>query len=80
MFYHGHPMSTPRAEVDAAVADLRARWGAAAPRVMGSLALAPQPVLAPQPALAFNLLVHILRSDLAVLAVDVDREWSGDPQ
>ena len=40
-------MSTPRAEVDAAVAGLRARWGAAAPRVMGSLALAP--ALAPLP-------------------------------
>jgi RecA/RadA recombinase len=36
-------MPTPRAEVDAAVADLRARWGAAAPRVIGSLALAPEP-------------------------------------
>lgn len=45
-------MSTPRAEVDAAVAGLRARWGAAAPRVMGSLALAPlaaEPALTPLP-------------------------------
>ena len=42
-------MPTPRAEVDAAVADLRARWGAAAPRVIGSLALAPEPILAPLP-------------------------------
>ena len=48
-------MPTPRAEVDAAVAGLRARWGAAAPRVMGSLALAPlaaEPAVAPAPALA----------------------------
>jgi recombination protein RecA len=36
-------MSTSRGAVDAAVADLRARWGAAAPRVAGSLALAPVP-------------------------------------
>ncbi len=42
-------MPTPRAEVDAAVADLRARWGAAAPRVIGSLALAPDPATAPLP-------------------------------
>ncbi len=39
-------MTTPRGDVDAAVAGLRARWGAAAPRVVGSLALA----LAPAPA------------------------------
>jgi RecA/RadA recombinase len=39
-------MSTPRAEVDAAVAGLRARWGAAAPRIIGSLALAPDPTVA----------------------------------
>ncbi|HEY7969752.1 MAG TPA: hypothetical protein VID95_07125 [Candidatus Limnocylindrales bacterium] len=42
-------MPTPRAEVDAAVADLRARWGAAAPRVIGSLALAPEPAGAALP-------------------------------
>src|SRR6187401_2315522 len=34
-------MSTARADVNAVVADLQARWGAAAPRVVGSLALAP---------------------------------------
>jgi recombination protein RecA len=37
-------MTTPRGDVDAAVAGLRARWGAAAPRVVGALALAPAPV------------------------------------
>jgi RecA/RadA recombinase len=42
-------MPTSRADVDAAVAGLRARWGAAAPRVMGSLALAAEPALAPLP-------------------------------
>src|SRR6476469_2468266 len=45
-------MPTPRAEVDAAVADLRARWGAAAPRVIGSLALAPEPAGAALPDVA----------------------------
>ncbi len=40
-------MSTPRGDVDAAVAGLQARWGAAAPRVVGALALAPTPVEAP---------------------------------
>src|ERR1700754_4432657 len=42
-------MSTSRGAVDAAVADLRARWGAAAPQVAGALALAPVmvPVAAP---------------------------------
>ena len=39
-------MSTPRGDVDAAVAGLQARWGAAAPRVVGALALA----VAPAPA------------------------------
>jgi RecA/RadA recombinase len=34
-------MSTGRGDVDAAVAGLRARWGAAAPSVVGALALAP---------------------------------------
>ena len=34
-------MSTGRGAVDAAVAGLRARWGAAAPGVVGALALAP---------------------------------------
>jgi RecA/RadA recombinase len=42
-------MSNPRADVDAAVAGLRARWGAAAPQVLGSLALAPAPAVAPLP-------------------------------
>lgn len=36
-------MTTPRADVDAALAGLQARWGAAAPRVVGALALAPRP-------------------------------------
>lgn len=36
-------MTTPRGDVDAAVAGLQARWGAAAPRVLGALALAPAP-------------------------------------
>ena len=39
-------MTTARGDVDAAVAGLRARWGAAAPRVMGALALAPEPAVA----------------------------------
>src|SRR6476659_1305505 len=45
MFYSRRPMSNPRADVDAAVAGLRARWGAAAPQVIGSLALAPAPAM-----------------------------------
>src|SRR6187200_1476467 len=49
MFYSSRPMSNPRADVDAAVASLRARWGAAAPQVMGSLALASAPALTPLP-------------------------------
>jgi RecA/RadA recombinase len=36
-------MTTPRGDVDAAVAGLQARWGAAAPRVVGALALAAEP-------------------------------------
>src|SRR6478735_385646 len=40
-------MSTPRGDVDAAVAGLQARWGAAAPRVVGALALAVAPAPAP---------------------------------
>jgi RecA/RadA recombinase len=40
-------MSTGRGDVDAAVAGLRARWGAAAPVVVGALALAPAPALVP---------------------------------
>src|SRR6266550_497933 len=43
-------MSTPRADVDAAVAGLRARWGAAAPRVVGALAIAPEPDYVPEAA------------------------------
>jgi RecA/RadA recombinase len=42
-------MTTPRAEVDAAVAGLRARWGAAAPGVVGALALATAPAPALEP-------------------------------
>src|SRR5687767_4668110 len=38
-------MTTPRGDVDAAVVGLQARWGAAAPRVVGSLALAPTAAL-----------------------------------
>lgn len=40
-------MTTPRGDVDAALAGLQARWGAAAPRVLGALALASAPVPAP---------------------------------
>ena len=40
-------MSTPRGDVDAALAGLQARWGAAAPRVVGALAIAPLPDEAP---------------------------------
>ena len=43
MFYYRRPMTTARGDVDAAVAGLRARWGAAAPGVVGALALAPEP-------------------------------------
>src|SRR5215212_8477189 len=43
MFYYRRPMTTPRGDVDAAVAGLQARWGAAAPRVVGALALAAAP-------------------------------------
>ncbi len=42
-------MTTPRGDVDAAVAGLQARWGAAAPRVVGALALAMAPVEAEAP-------------------------------
>ena len=42
-------MTTPRADVDAAVAGLQARWGAAAPRVIGSHPLASAPAVAPLP-------------------------------
>src|SRR6478752_616549 len=42
-------MTTPRGDVDAALAGLQARWGAAAPRVAGALALAPEPGIAPLP-------------------------------
>jgi RecA/RadA recombinase len=42
-------MSTGRGDVDAAVAGLRARWGAAAPSVVGALALAPAPAEMPGP-------------------------------
>ena len=42
-------MTTTRGDVDAAVAGLQARWGAAAPRVMGALALAPALAAPPEP-------------------------------
>jgi recombination protein RecA len=42
-------MSTPRGDVDAVVAGLQARWGTAAPRVIGSLALVAEPALMPLP-------------------------------
>lgn len=42
-------MTSPRGDVDAAVAGLQARWGAAAPRVAGALALAPEPELVEAP-------------------------------
>jgi RecA/RadA recombinase len=42
-------MSTGRGDVDAVVAGLRARWGAAAPQVVGALALVPDPVEDVQP-------------------------------
>jgi RecA/RadA recombinase len=42
-------MSTGRGDVDAAVAGLRARWGAAAPGVVGALALVPTPAEDAQP-------------------------------
>jgi RecA/RadA recombinase len=38
-------MTTPRGDMDAALAGLQARWGAAAPRVVGALALAPATAL-----------------------------------
>ncbi|MDH4142593.1 MAG: hypothetical protein OEV61_08275 [Chloroflexota bacterium] len=41
-------MTTPRGDLDAAVAGLQARWGAAAPRVVGALALAPEPAGSPE--------------------------------
>ena len=43
MFYHRRPMATLSPDVTAAVATLQARWGAAAPQVVGSLAIAPLP-------------------------------------
>jgi recombination protein RecA len=43
MFYYRRPMSTGRGDVDAVVAGLQARWGAAAPGIAGALALAPAP-------------------------------------
>jgi RecA/RadA recombinase len=41
-------MTTPRPDVTATLAGLQARWGAAAPRVVGSLAMAPAPAIAPE--------------------------------
>src|SRR5918994_5418448 len=57
-------MSTPRGDVDAALAGLQARWGAAAPRVVGALAIAPLPDEAPdqqpryEPSLGDDRIVH----------------------
>ena len=48
MFYYRRPMSTGRGDVDAAVAGLRARWGAAAPGVVGALALVPEEDVQPR--------------------------------
>ena len=50
-------MTTPRGDVDAALAGLQARWGAAAPRITeGALALAAAPgsAASPEPANAAN--------------------------
>ena len=56
MFYITRPMATLSPDVTAAVTSLQARWGAAAPRVVGitdgALALAPAPAAAPTMALA----------------------------
>src|SRR5688572_33140096 len=53
-------MTTPRGDVDAAVAGLRARWGAAAPRVVGALAIAPLPDEQPryEPTLDDSRVIH----------------------
>ncbi len=56
-------MSTSRGDVDAAVAGLQARWGAAAPRVVGALALAPAAELPDEqpryePGLDDNRVIH----------------------
>jgi RecA/RadA recombinase len=57
-------MSTPRGDVDAALAGLQARWGAAAPRVVGALAIAPLPDEAPdqqpryEPSLNDDRVIH----------------------
>ena len=47
MFYYHRPMATLSPDVTAAMATLQARWGAAAPQVVGSLAIAPLPGEAP---------------------------------
>ena len=47
MFYYDHPMATLSPDVTAAVASLQARWGAAAPQVVGSLAIALAPASLP---------------------------------
>jgi RecA/RadA recombinase len=57
-------MSTPRGDVDAALAGLQARWGAAAPRVVGALAIAALPDEAPdqppryEPGLGDDRVIH----------------------
>jgi recombination protein RecA len=66
MFYHRRPMTTPRGDVDAAVAGLRARWGAAAPRVIGALALA-DPATAPEPRPTPSPDDRIIRTGFAAL-------------
>ncbi|MEA2652981.1 MAG: recombination protein RecA [Chloroflexota bacterium] len=59
MFYLDRPMATLSADVTAAMASLQARWGAAAPRVVGAtaitdgalaLAASPAPAVVPAPA------------------------------
>ena len=42
LFDHLWPMASLSPDVSAALASLRTRWGAAAPRVIGSLAIAPE--------------------------------------
>ncbi len=53
-------MTTPRGDVDAALAGLQARWGAAAPRVVGALAIAPLPDEQPryEPSLDDGRVIH----------------------
>jgi len=50
LFDHRLPMTSLSPDVSAALASLRTRWGAAAPRVIGSLAIAPEFETDPAPA------------------------------